>query len=142
MNQSGAGWLIASSWLQSRFGVSFAGDVPFYFLCLGVLAAVLFLLLNLMRSATGRAFIGLRDSESESEEAVNILLDTPAADAQYDLGDQTAARVDILDVELCPGANPILVGRAASDLRPLDVPLPRRDGSGRSCWSSPGRSGR
>ncbi len=51
-------------------------------------------------------------------------------------------RVDILDVELRPGANPVLVGRTASDLRPLDIPLPRRDGSGRGCWSSPGGSGR
>lgn len=50
------------------------------------------------------------------------------------------ARLEILDVELRPGATPILVGRAASDLRPLDLPLPRRDGSGRGCWSSPGRS--
>jgi hypothetical protein len=51
------------------------------------------------------------------------------------------ARVDILDVELRPGANPVLVGRPANDLRPLDIALPRRDGSGRGCWSSPGRSG-
>ena len=50
------------------------------------------------------------------------------------------ARLEILDVELRPGATPILVGRAPSDLRPLDLPLPRRDGSGRGCWSSPGRS--
>jgi transglutaminase-like putative cysteine protease len=50
------------------------------------------------------------------------------------------ARLDILDVELRPGANPILVGRPANDLRPLDLPLPRRDGGGRGCWSSPGRS--
>jgi transglutaminase-like putative cysteine protease len=52
------------------------------------------------------------------------------------------AKVDILDVEFRPGANPVLVGRAASDLRPLDIPLPRRDDSGRGCWSSPARSGR
>jgi len=52
------------------------------------------------------------------------------------------AKIEILDVELRPGANPVLVGRAASDLRPLDLPVPRRDGSGRGCWSSPGRSGR
>jgi hypothetical protein len=50
------------------------------------------------------------------------------------------ARLEILDVELRAGAIPILVGRAPSDLRPLDLPLPRRDGSGRGCWSSPGRS--
>jgi transglutaminase-like putative cysteine protease len=52
------------------------------------------------------------------------------------------AKVEILDVELRPGANPVLVGRTASDLRPLDIPLPHRDGTGRGCWSSPGRSGR
>jgi transglutaminase-like putative cysteine protease len=50
------------------------------------------------------------------------------------------ARLEILDLELRPGAIPILVGRAPSDLRPLDLPLPRRDGSGRGCWSSPGGS--
>ena len=50
------------------------------------------------------------------------------------------ARLEILDVELRAGATPILVGRAPTDLRPLDLPLPRRDGSGRGCWSSPGRS--
>ena len=46
-------------------------------------------------------------------------------------------RLEILDVQLRPGSNPVLVGRAASDLRPLDLPLPRRDGAGRGCWSSP-----
>jgi len=50
------------------------------------------------------------------------------------------ARLEITDVELRPGATPILVGQAPSDLRPLDLPLPRRDGSGRGCWSSPARS--
>jgi len=50
------------------------------------------------------------------------------------------ARLEILDLELRPGATPILVGQAPSDLRPLDLPLPRRDGSGRGCWSSPARS--
>jgi transglutaminase-like putative cysteine protease len=48
------------------------------------------------------------------------------------------ARLEVLDVELRPGTTPILVGRAATDLRPLDLPLPRRDGTGRGCWSSPG----
>jgi transglutaminase-like putative cysteine protease len=52
------------------------------------------------------------------------------------------ARIEILDVELRPGANPILVGQAANDLRPLDIPLPRRDDGARGCWSSPRRSGR
>jgi hypothetical protein len=50
------------------------------------------------------------------------------------------ARLEIEDLELRPGATPILVGRpAATDLRPLDIPLPRRDGTGRGCWSSPRR---
>jgi transglutaminase-like putative cysteine protease len=49
------------------------------------------------------------------------------------------ARLEITDVAYRPGANPILVGRAATDLRPLDLPLPRRDGGGRGCWSSPAR---
>ncbi|HUL78210.1 MAG TPA: transglutaminase-like domain-containing protein, partial [Vicinamibacteria bacterium] len=47
------------------------------------------------------------------------------------------ARLEIRDVQLRPGSNPVLVGRAATDLRPLDLPLPRRDGTGRGCWSSP-----
>ena len=50
------------------------------------------------------------------------------------------ARLEITDVELRPGATPVLVGRAPTDLRPLDLPLPRRDATGRGCWSSPGRS--
>lgn len=46
------------------FGWSLAGPLPFYFLCLAVVAIVLLVLLNVMRSATGRAFIGIRDSEA------------------------------------------------------------------------------
>ena len=49
------------------------------------------------------------------------------------------AELSVLEVELRPGSTPILVGRTATDLRPLDLPLPRRDGEGPSCWSSPGR---
>jgi len=49
------------------------------------------------------------------------------------------ARLAVVDLELRPGSTPILVGRPAADLRPLDLALPRRDGSGRGCWSSPGR---
>ena len=49
------------------------------------------------------------------------------------------AKINVLDVELRPGSVPILVGREASDLRPLDVAIPRRGATGRGCWSSPGR---
>lgn len=49
------------------FGWSLAGPLPFYFLCLAVVAFVLLVLLNVMRSATGRAFIGIRDSEAAAQ---------------------------------------------------------------------------
>ena len=45
------------------FGVSFAGDVPFYFLCLVVLGVGLWVTANLLRSPTGRAWLAIRDSE-------------------------------------------------------------------------------
>jgi transglutaminase-like putative cysteine protease len=48
------------------------------------------------------------------------------------------AKLDILDVELRPGAVPVLVGRESADLRPLDFPLPHRNAGG--CWSQPPRS--
>jgi branched-chain amino acid transport system permease protein len=46
------------------FGFSLAGLRPFYYLCLVVLVLVLLGLINLMRSKTGRAFVGVRDSEA------------------------------------------------------------------------------
>jgi len=49
------------------------------------------------------------------------------------------AQLDILDVELRPGAVPVLVGRTTADLTPLDLPLPHREGNGRGCWSQPPR---
>jgi transglutaminase-like putative cysteine protease len=49
------------------------------------------------------------------------------------------ARIRVLDVELQPGSTPVLVGRAPTDLRPLELSLPSREGRGRTCWSSPGR---
>ena len=59
--------------------------------------------------------------------------------------DSVAGRQQVTDARatgtLFRGFEKILVGRAPSDLRPLDLPLPRRDGSGRGCWSSPARSG-
>lgn len=45
------------------FGVSFATDQAFYFLCLAVLIAALWLTANLLRSPTGRAWVAIRDSE-------------------------------------------------------------------------------
>lgn len=49
------------------------------------------------------------------------------------------AELAVLDVKLRPGSTPILVGQPTADLGPLDLPLPRREGRGPSCWSSPGR---
>jgi hypothetical protein len=49
------------------------------------------------------------------------------------------AKLQVVDLQLRPGSTPILVGRPAADLRPLELALPRRDGSGRGCWSSPSR---
>ena len=45
------------------FGLSFAGDDRFYFLCLAVLIGGLWLTANLLRSPTGRAWVAIRDSE-------------------------------------------------------------------------------
>jgi transglutaminase-like putative cysteine protease len=47
------------------------------------------------------------------------------------------ARLSILELQERPGSTPLLVGRAPGDARALDIPIPRRDGSGRGCWSSP-----
>jgi branched-chain amino acid transport system permease protein len=45
-------------------GANLSGLKPFYFLCLGGLVITLVLLVNLMRGKTGRAFVGVRDSEA------------------------------------------------------------------------------
>jgi branched-chain amino acid transport system permease protein len=45
------------------FGVSFAGDTTFYFLCLAFLIGALWLTANLLRTPTGRAWVAIRDSE-------------------------------------------------------------------------------
>lgn len=45
------------------FGLPFGGDRAFYFLCLAVLVAGLWLTRNLLRSPTGRAWVAIRDSE-------------------------------------------------------------------------------
>ena len=45
------------------FGISFASDLAFYFLCLAVLIGALWVTANLLRSPTGRAWVAIRDSE-------------------------------------------------------------------------------
>ncbi len=45
------------------FGVSFASDGAFYFLCLAVLIGGLWLTANVLRAPTGRAWVAIRDSE-------------------------------------------------------------------------------
>jgi branched-chain amino acid transport system permease protein len=45
------------------FGVSFASDIAFYFLCVAVLIAGLWLTANVLRAPTGRAWVAIRDSE-------------------------------------------------------------------------------
>ena len=46
------------------FGFDLSGLKSFYFLCLVCLVLVLVLLINVMRGRTGRAFVGVRDSEA------------------------------------------------------------------------------
>lgn len=56
------------------FGVSFITPVRFYFLCLITLVASLLLVMNLLRSPTGRSFIAVRDSEISAQAmGVNLL---------------------------------------------------------------------
>ena len=45
-------------------------------------------------------------------------------------------KMRILTLEVKPGSTPILVGRPAQDLRPLEIPIPKRD-SATHCWSQP-----
>jgi hypothetical protein len=49
------------------------------------------------------------------------------------------AQLDILDVELRPGAVPVLVGREPADMTALAIPIPRRQPTARGCWSQPPR---
>lgn len=49
------------------------------------------------------------------------------------------ASMSVLDLEVDTSATPVLVGRAPTDLRPLEIAIPRRDGTGHGCWSSPAR---
>jgi len=49
------------------FGIELASSEAFYFLTLAVCVGVTLAVLNLMRSATGRAFIAIRDSEISAQ---------------------------------------------------------------------------
>ena len=57
------------------FGVEFATDRSFYFLCLLFLVMTLWLTRNLLRSPTGRAWIAIRDSEIAAQSmGVNLAI--------------------------------------------------------------------
>jgi branched-chain amino acid transport system permease protein len=57
------------------FGVEFADDRSFYYLCLFFLVVVLWLTRNLLRAPTGRAWIAIRDSEIAAQSmGVNLAI--------------------------------------------------------------------
>ena len=57
------------------FGVAFADDRSFYYLCLFFLVIVLWLTRNLLRAPTGRAWIAIRDSEIAAQSmGVNLAI--------------------------------------------------------------------
>ncbi|HJQ60591.1 MAG TPA: branched-chain amino acid ABC transporter permease [Vineibacter sp.] len=57
------------------FGVSFADDRSFYYLCLFFLVIVLWLTRNLLRAPTGRAWVAIRDSEIAAQSmGVNLAI--------------------------------------------------------------------
>ena len=57
------------------FGVSFADDRAFYYLCLFFLVVSLWLTRNLLRAPTGRAWIAIRDSEIAAQSmGVNLAI--------------------------------------------------------------------
>lgn len=49
------------------FGLDLAAPVPFYFVCLATLIVCIVLALNILRSPTGRAMVGIRDSEVSAQ---------------------------------------------------------------------------
>ncbi|KZL19867.1 leucine/isoleucine/valine transporter permease subunit [Pseudovibrio axinellae] len=56
------------------FGTSFASSINYYYLTLSALVSVIILAANLMRSLSGRALIGLRDSEQAAASlGINVL---------------------------------------------------------------------
>jgi hypothetical protein len=52
------------------------------------------------------------------------------------LGFVGKARMSIEALDLDPAATPVLVGAAPSERQSFAIPLPRRGGSGRGCWSA------
>jgi hypothetical protein len=48
-------------------------------------------------------------------------------------------KMTVLDLELAPGAAPVIVGRDLQDQQPLSIALPRRDDAG--CWYTPAARG-
>lgn len=58
------GMLVPDAYL---FGVDFSGGRPFYYLCLLVTIACLLAALNILRGPTGRAMVGIRDSEISAQ---------------------------------------------------------------------------
>jgi transglutaminase-like putative cysteine protease len=46
------------------------------------------------------------------------------------------AKMRVMDVVIKAGYTPVLVGRPAQDLRPMELPIPKRD-SATHCWSQP-----
>lgn len=56
------------------FGMSFVDATSYYYLCLAILIACMFLALNLLRSPSGRAMIAIRDSEISAQSmGINLL---------------------------------------------------------------------
>ncbi len=49
------------------FGLDLSGAMGFYYLCLVLLVGCMILVMNLLRSPTGRAFTAVRDSETSAE---------------------------------------------------------------------------
>lgn len=58
------GMLVPDAYL---FGVDFSDGRPFYYLCLLVTIACLLAALNILRGPTGRAMVGIRDSEISAQ---------------------------------------------------------------------------
>ncbi len=58
------GWLLPDSIERPTVFVSFDGETPFYYLCLGAFVATLLFLRNLRRSRFGRLLIASRDNDS------------------------------------------------------------------------------